>query len=240
MGRWWTAWRARRGAMVRGSFERDFWKPTDRNTTWCIVRGAERYDRAKKEKGARNGPLGSIALEVLRLFANIVDHRTGRLDPAITYIMDRLGRSRDAVCRAIGRLVEHGFLTRVRRYVATDIEGAGPQVKQTSNAYRLHLPEAVAALMPPREAPVPDDDMQRRAEHEAADKAMVKTLSLPERAADAFDAHDKLGQALARLGGGIERRQRESVQRTGTALLSESSVTAVPVARSFGLGEERM
>ena len=58
----------------------------------AILKAAEIYNEAGlHEKGERSGPLGSVALDVLRLFVNLIDFRTGRLEPSITKIMDRLG-----------------------------------------------------------------------------------------------------------------------------------------------------
>ncbi|ESW70561.1 hypothetical protein X773_28200 [Mesorhizobium sp. LSJC285A00] len=56
-----------------------------------ILLAVKRYELAQRQPGARSGPLGSVAIEVLELFANLVDFRTGRLDPAIDTLM---GQSR--------------------------------------------------------------------------------------------------------------------------------------------------
>lgn len=39
------------------------------------------------------GPLGTIALEVLALFANLVNFKSARLGPSLDYITDKLCRS---------------------------------------------------------------------------------------------------------------------------------------------------
>src|SRR5579872_7192774 len=99
---------------------------------------AERFERSQRKPGKRNGPLGPVGLEVLRDLLRLIDYRTGRLEPAIATLMRRLKRSRDAICTALANLRAHGFLDWLRRWEPTDAKGeAGPQVKQTTNAYRL-------------------------------------------------------------------------------------------------------
>ena len=99
------------------------------------MKAAEYYDRRHKEDGKRNGALGHIGLEVLRELYRIVDFKTGRLEPAIATICERIRRSRTAVVAAMARLKEHGFLDWVRRSEPVDNPGAGPQVRQITNAY---------------------------------------------------------------------------------------------------------
>ena len=94
-------------------------------------------------------------------------------------------RSRDAVVRALAALRRHGFLDWLRRYVAAEGAGArGPQVKQTSNAYRLALPARAAALVGRWfDAPPPLDDADRRnrlkAEAEAQERAEKPVVRIP-------------------------------------------------------------
>lgn len=132
----------RRHSHFKGQSEGRIWRPTTRKDAQAILKAAEIYNEAGlHEKGERSGPPGSVALDVLRLFVNLIDFRTGRLEPAITTIMDRLGRSRDTIVRALKNLRAHGFIDWIRRYEPTGNEGRGPQVQQASNAYRLSLPE---------------------------------------------------------------------------------------------------
>src|SRR5690606_13753295 len=132
----------RRRSHFKGRSEGRVWQATTRKDVQAILKAAEIYNEAGlREKGERSGPLGSVALDVLRLFVNLIDFRTGRLEPSITTIMDRLGRSRDTIVRALKNLRAHGFIDWLRRYEPTGNEGRGPQVQQTSNAYRLSLPE---------------------------------------------------------------------------------------------------
>lgn len=74
------------------------------------MRAAEVYDRAGKRKGAWNGALSHVALEVLRTLLRRIDYRTGRLDPSLTTIMADPARSKGAVVRALALLRDHGFI----------------------------------------------------------------------------------------------------------------------------------
>lgn len=99
----------RRQSRAAGRCEGVFWRRTDRQEVRRIVMAARRYELATRQPGARSGALGSIALEIVELFANLVDFRTGRLEPSLDTLMRMLRRSRDAISRALKALRAHGF-----------------------------------------------------------------------------------------------------------------------------------
>ncbi len=202
----------RRNSRMAGR-EGVFWRPVARKDVDRIILAAERFELSGKLSGRKNGPLGGVALEILRLFRNVVDFRTGRLDPSLDYLMAKLRRSRAAIVRALKALRDHGFLDWLRRYVPTGEQGRrGPQVQQTSNAYRLSLPQraAVAIARYFRPAPVPDDVAQAEAERAAEIDAHKATLSLEELPLFEIGRDDPLAQALARLGASIAaKKERE-------------------------------
>lgn len=203
----------RRRSRAAGKCEGVFWRRTNRQEVRQIVLAARRYELACREPGSRNGPLGGVAIEVLELFSNLVDFRTGRLEPAIETLMRMLRRSRDAIVRALKALRSHGFLDWLRRYVPTSNEGRGPQVKQTSNAYRLSLPARAKQFLGRFGAnpPAPDDHVHAETERQAETEAHRASLPLDELAL--FDVGDNpLGQALARLARSM--KQRESARQT--------------------------
>ena len=173
--------------------------------------------------GRRNGPLGSIALEILALFGNLVSFKTGRLDPSLDWIMDKLKRSRDAVVRALKALRDHGFLDWLRRFEATPNEGRGSQVRQVSNAYRLFAPKRALALLGrwSSRPSLPDDDAAARADRKAIEAEHVASLDLGAFAS--FQCGDSpLGRALAQMGKALDLR--ESVKRTESQSTSYSYV----------------
>ena len=202
----------RRHSHIRGRSEGRIWRPTTRKDVQAILKAAEIYNEAGlRQKGERSGPLGSVALDVLRLFVNLIDFRTGRLEPSITTIMDRLGRSRDTIVRALKNLRAHGFIDWLRRYEPTGNEGRGPQVQQTSNAYRLSLPEKARQFLGRfgKAPPLPDDHSAAQEARAAEVDAYKKALPLDELAlSEAGDT--ALGRALAALGKAIQKRESDN------------------------------
>ena len=203
----------RRHSRAAGYCEGVFWRRTDRQETRKILLAARRYELVNRSPGSRNGPLGSVAIEVLELLTNLVSHKTGRLDPSIETLMRMLKRSRDAIVRALKALRSHGFLDWLRRYIPTGKQGRGPQVQQTSNAYRLLLPACALRLLGRMGLSVPlPDDVSHAAEGQEADlKAYAASLPLDERVLFKY-GDTPLAQTLAALGRAI--MERESASRT--------------------------
>lgn len=115
----------RRYSYQCGRCETVFWRKTSRQEVRRILLAAKRYELILRRRGRRCGPLGFVAIEVLEYLANLVDFRTGRLEPSIDTLMRRLKRSRDAIVRALKNLRTHGFLDWLRRYAPTGSEGRG-------------------------------------------------------------------------------------------------------------------
>ena len=197
----------RRNSHAAGRQHGVFWKATNRKEVAQIVLAAKRYEWDSRQPGARYGALGSVALEVIEFLANLIDYRTGRLEPSLDYLMSKLKRSRDAIHRALKALRAAGFLDWMRRYEPTNNEGRGPQVKQASNAYRLFLPQkalqALGRLAAP--SPLPDDFAAMRERVAAGMAAYRASLSASQNVADTFDPDDELGAVLARWAIEVER-----------------------------------
>lgn len=199
-----------RHSRLAGQCEGVFWRRTDRRQMRRTILAAERYELATKRAGERNGALGGVALEVLRLFANLVDFRSGRLEPSLDFLCAKLKRSKDAVHRALQALRTHGFLDWLRRYVPTGLEGhRGPQVRQTSNAYRLSIPARAMQLLGlyGRDVPLPDDHSHAVEQR----KAMMDALPFDVRAMNEVQDPD-LAAILARMGARLEV-ERESAKQ---------------------------
>jgi hypothetical protein len=198
----------RRHSRLIGRCEGIFWRRTGRQEVRRILLAARRYDVVGRAPGRRNGPLGHVALEVLELLGHVVDYRTGRLEPSLAFLMERLKRSRDAVVRALTALREHGFLDWLRRYEPTGREGRGPQVRQVSNAYRLAMPQRALRLLGRLGVPVPlPDDVEQAQEARRAElEAHKASLSLGDLGA--FVASDEgLSRVLAQLGHLVQERE---------------------------------
>ncbi|AUW47658.1 hypothetical protein CUJ84_pRLN3000550 (plasmid) [Rhizobium leguminosarum] len=91
----------RRESHLAGRCEAGFWSPTTRKEVQEILAAARRYEVTTRQPGARNGALGHVAMEVLALLANLVDFKTGRLEPSLKFLMRKLRRSKDAIHRAL-------------------------------------------------------------------------------------------------------------------------------------------
>lgn len=166
----------RRGSVLRESL-RGFFRAVDRREVGSILKAAERLDNLTKAKGRRNGALGYTGLKVLKVLLSLVDYRTGRLEPSYVALAERTKLSISAVAEALKRLVASGFLVIQRRCEPTGTIGAGPQLRQITNAYRVELPALAAKLLrtaPP--APMPDDERHRRQEARAARERMIRQL----------------------------------------------------------------
>ena len=211
-----TGQRVHRYSKTAAGKEGRFWQPFNPRDVARFLQAAEKYDRLKRlahrreRNGRENGAIGHVGMEVLRELLRLIDYKTGRLDPAITTLAQRIGRSIAAVADALKRLKEHGFLDWLRRYVPTGNAGLrGPQVKQTSNAYRLMRPAEVLRGMT---APPPQDDSQRRELAAEEGRAMIAALPLDEQPAEMIDDPD-LARLLSRLGRSIMDRERDSAKR---------------------------
>lgn len=212
----------RRKSYLRGR-EGAFWRPVDRRDLEQILHAAARYDLAGKQPGQRNGPLGQVGLQVLALLAHRINRKTGQLDPAITFLMARLKRSRDAIVRALKALRDHGFLDWLRRYVPTGNE-TGPQVQQTSNAYRLSMPDRARRLLGWRAAPapLPDDFTHDQVQRTAERDAMMADMHPVDRAVAGVE-DESLAAVLASLGHAMFlKKERESAERTESEVVSIS------------------
>ncbi|UXM96464.1 helix-turn-helix domain-containing protein (plasmid) [Bartonella sp. HY329] len=184
----------RRKSYLLGAIEKKIFKKTDRRSLKRLLLAAKRFDLQKRQKGQRCGPLGTIALEVLEYFINIIDYKTGRLEPAIATIMRKIRRSRDSVVRALKALQNHGFINWVRRYSHND-SADGPSLKQASNAYCLNLPEKCAHLVidnAPLCQHLSDEQIARKHQQQA----MFDALSYHEQIALDFNDNPKLAQQL--------------------------------------------
>lgn len=185
-----------------------------------MVLAAKRYELAGRQAGRRRGPLGHVALELLELLANLVNHRSGRLDPSYAYLMRTLRRSKDAVHQALAALREHGFLDWLRRHEKVEVleDAPGPRVRQVSNAYRLSLPAKAAKLLGHwlSSSPTLPDDVAQEREDRAAwlreQKAALPLSELP--LAEVED--DRLARVLGELGRAVEAKaQAAQARRAG-------------------------
>ena len=187
-------WKVHPGSQRRGE-EGAFYTRLHKRLRAKIMFAAEQEERLGKKANRlaknkrRNGPLGDTGLSVLRYLLRRVNTVTGQLDPSHVKIAEETGHSVQGVHDALARLAKAGFIQWIRRYVETDRRGRkGPQLEQSSNAYRITVPPEVAATW--SEAPLPDDDAWRRKDDRAAFADMTRD--------------PQLALAIARLGAALE------------------------------------
>ncbi len=170
-----TGQKVRRSSRPKGRCEAGFWRAFDPKQAKIYMIAVRRYNLLAKEKGKKNGKLGHVAIEVFAELLRRVDYATGQLDPAIDTLAKVLKRSRAAVIAALKTLQSHGFVQWLRRFEPVKDAGWwGPQVQQSTNAYRLSLPAMALKLVGigDQAAPIPDDFDARKAAAAAEIRAM--------------------------------------------------------------------
>ncbi|HEY0626375.1 MAG TPA: replication protein A [Allosphingosinicella sp.] len=199
----------RRNSYHRGEREGRIWrqfapsKAEARRIISARMRAAEAYELANKMAGKRNGPLGHVGLELLRHLYRMIDYKSGRLEPCLDTLMQRMRRSRAAIVAAMKRLKEHGFLSWIRRTEPIDNPGPGPQVRQISNAYCFGLPKVAADIVRRLLGAGPTAaDILRRQEEERRQAELLASMPL-EDVARHLAKDRQLQDALARLGRSI-------------------------------------
>jgi hypothetical protein len=176
------------------------------------LKAAEFYNERNKQAGDREGPIGEIGVRLLRELYRIVDYKTGRLEPAIDTLCQRISRARATVVKYLARLKAHGFLDWVRRSETVDNPGAGPQVRQITNAYGFGLPAAAAAWVKKilGNGPEPDCEIARKEADAAEVEAMLGTVDCEQQAAFIVGTEGDFAQAMASLARAVERRNSAS------------------------------
>lgn len=151
---------------------------------------------AGRDKGKRRGALTLQDVAVLEYMAfDAWDWKTGKLDCAYSQICKATGVARATVAQALDRLEKLGLIERMRRFKRVEGDDGQIEVRQANNAYRLHLPPRIRALLGLSPPPVPDDHyldalarLTQSAEYEAAATGRSNLLS-----------------SLARMGRSVER-----------------------------------
>lgn len=131
----------RRGRI--GDGDRDRWR-----ATWRALRLTLQEDIVRHKQDGVKGPerLQANDLLVLDALLDFYRHETGKLFPEQQTLADDTGLDRKTVIASLARLRANGYLTWVRRSCPTGNAGqAGPQRRQTSNAYYFDWRRKMAA-----------------------------------------------------------------------------------------------
>ena len=138
-----------RDSRFAGTFENAWFRPMPSAERRGLVHAAIAYNQAFKVPGERYGPLGANGPAVLNALLEFMDRTTGWLDPAQATIAATLRIKRATVISTLAKLRAHGFAAWIRRIVQAGGQGVrGPQVEQTTNAYRLSVPDKAKRLLP--------------------------------------------------------------------------------------------
>lgn len=222
--------RARRKAM-RDPVHRDSYEVGEReHLVWKPVNPQEigAYLEAVDQYSVQTKALGPLAVRILKIMFRLVDYKTGRLDPSIEFLCERVGCARATIIRALKDMRDCGFIRWIRRSVKLDTDGAGPRRKQVSNAYGFLSPaswpeiarETFNRVMRRKKPPVPDDTACRIAEDQAATEAMVESLPTEEWVDEIFarqrpasqagkeETSSELAETLKRLGVAIDQEEQ--------------------------------
>lgn len=223
-----TGARVLRDSIEAGTFEELFFTVPARGETDRLLRVARtaldagrRLKRASRtecrELSAAEQALAALTSGAVRVYEELLTLarlNKGRVYPSYDRLAAATALGRATVARALAVLERAGFLVRQRRFKRIEGpdagRGAGPRWEQTSNAYRPIWPHTIMALLPRwlRPAPVPDDVLQQQADAREELAAMRAGLSC--RALAQTMVGGALGRALARLGAGLDAKERES------------------------------
>jgi predicted transcriptional regulator len=223
------------GSKLEGSFEDTFWRAPAKGEGDRQLRALKlSVDQGKRLRHEMRTEGRELSMHE-RLLTNLTDTTVrvfeeltalarackGELFPSYDTLAVRISRSRNSVWRAISALEALGFVSRQRRFKRVKIDGPGPRYEQTSNVYRLQLPEWAQKLLPfwLRKAPKPDDQIQREEDRLTDQAHMLSRLSCRDQAKQLHvltDANDTgLLAVLERLGASIDAAaERESQKQT--------------------------
>lgn len=220
-----------RNSYYEGTVEDRLWRPINGGSLrsgkrWvgAMLKAAKEYERRtraerrRKEPGAHNGSLGSTGIEVLEYLYEIVDFGTGRLEPAIATIAERIQRSYSAVHDALRRLRQAGFLHWMRRSRKLDnANTAGPQVEQITNAYALLVPKEMKGWLAKLigKPPTPECHADHRKAASEEFEHMLGQLSASDYQAAFWDGDNLVGETLRRIAQLVDERESGRAVETG-------------------------
>lgn len=145
----------------------------------------------------------------------MADFKTGRLEPTLETICQKVGYARATVVKLLRQLQDLGFIRWIRRSIKVDTEGRVPRRKQTSNAYGFLSPKSWPELarqvfervMRRRNAPVSDDIDHAKESDQAETTAMIESLPPEDFVKEIRGAKEPnaLTNSLVQLAKAIER-----------------------------------
>ncbi|AFN57615.1 hypothetical protein FBY51_1864 [Zymomonas mobilis] len=205
-----------------GEREHLVWKAINKEHIGAYLEAVDQYS-------IKTRALSDKAVRLLKMLFRMADFRTGRLEPTIETISNKVGYARATVVRLLTQLKEQGFLRWIRRSIKIKKEGERPRRRQTSNAYGFLSPaswpeiakQAFLRVMQRRQIPLPDDFSHAKETDAATTEEMIESSPVSEWTQAIFakkrssnqkeeDNKSDLAETLASLGEAIEREEKRS------------------------------
>ncbi|AEH63654.1 helix-turn-helix domain-containing protein [Zymomonas mobilis] len=164
-----------------GEREHLVWKAINKDHIGAYLEAVDQYS-------IKTRALSDKAVRLLKMLFRMADFRTGRLEPTLETISEKVGFARATVVRLLRQLKEQGFLRWIRRSIRIKKEDARPQRRQTSNAYGFLSPaswpeiakQAFLHVMQRRHIPLPDDFSHAQENEAATTEEMLESLPVKE------------------------------------------------------------
>lgn len=208
----------RRGSLAKGSFEDQFFvkfakgEPDKfaRAVKWLCEAGRASKRKARSEQRdmtAIEAILASITTSAVRVFeemAKLARLCEGQVFPTYDWLAEHTKLGRATIARAIGALENAQLIIKQRRFRHEHDADEGLQYRQTSNVYRLIVPNQLMALLPRwmRPAPPPDDFLHDQSDRIVSTALMLKGLSATDYVKATIGG--ALGDALVRLAAALD------------------------------------
>jgi hypothetical protein len=215
-----------RNSYYENTIEKQIWRPLANGTRrgakrhiGAVLKSARVFERRSRRErqlvrpGTRNGALGQIGLDVLEALYELVDFKTGRLEPAIATLAAMVGHSYAAVHAALRRLRASGFLHWVRRSRPTDKVGeAGPQVEQITNAYCLLVPEKIERIVKLMvgQSPTPADANLTAKERDQQIQYVMDQMTHRDFQEATWSGDNLAGETLKRIAALLDQKRESS------------------------------
>ena len=220
--------KVRHGSYESGSIEPLIWKAFNPQTKWALKKAVRNY---LLEEGA--SPNAYFVYEEL---LDLIDYETGRLDPSIAYLAEKLHKGERTIQRCLNWLKENNIICWKRRFIRKQNEDGISYREQTSNAYYLgifrNLPEGVkdgyhAAIKKALgDYPLPDDELHRIEQANIEYEEMVASLPEEEWVEVALldnGGKSELKEALARFGAAIDKKEATNKNQSETPHIREDT-----------------
>jgi len=220
--------KVRHGSYESGSIEPLIWKAFNPHTKWALKKAVRNY---LLEEGA--SPNAYFVYEEL---LDLIDYETGRLDPSIAYLAEKLHKGERTIQRCLNWLRDNNIICWKRRFIRKQNEDGISYREQTSNAYYLgifrNLPESIkdgyhtAMKKALGESPLPDDELYRIEQANIEYEEMVASLPEEEWVEVALldnGGKSELKETLASLGAAIDKKEAANKNQSKTPQIRDDS-----------------